>query len=56
MFKWAVVFFILAVISGIFGFGLIATVSFGIARILFYIFLVLFVLSLLFGKRLFRST
>lgn len=55
MFKWAITFFVLAVIAGFFGFGLIANLSFGIAKVLFYIFLGLFVLSLIFGKRFVRS-
>lgn len=55
MFKWVVAFFALAIISALFGFGLIANLTFGIARILFYVFLVLGVLSLIFGNRMFSS-
>lgn len=55
MVKWIVTFFVLAAISALFGFGLIASMTFGIFRILFYVFLVLAVLSFLFGKRLFSS-
>lgn len=55
MFKWVVAFFVLAVISALFGFGLIANISFEIARILFYVFLVLGVLSLIFGGRMFGA-
>lgn len=46
MFYWAVVFFIVALISGVFGFGGIAAASAGIAKILFYVFLVGFIISL----------
>ena len=53
MFKWVVAFFVLAIISALFGFGLIANLTFGIARILFYVFLVAGVLSLIFGSRIF---
>ncbi|NLW01662.1 MAG: DUF1328 domain-containing protein [Clostridiaceae bacterium] len=53
MFKWVVAFFVLALISALFGFGLIANLTFGIARILFYVFLVAGVLSLIFGSRMF---
>lgn len=55
MFKWAITFFVLALIAGFFGFGIIANLSFGIAKILFYIFIGLFVVSLIFGKRFIRS-
>jgi uncharacterized membrane protein YtjA (UPF0391 family) len=46
---WALVFFVVAIIAGIFGFGGLAVGAANIAQILFYIFLVLFVLSLLSG-------
>ena len=55
MFKWVVAFFVLALISALFGFGLIANLTFGIARILFYVFLVAGVLSLIFGSRMFNG-
>ena len=47
MLGWALVFFIVAVIAAVFGFGGIATASAGIAQILFFIFLVIFVVSLI---------
>ncbi|NMM42847.1 DUF1328 domain-containing protein [Rhodospirillaceae bacterium KN72] len=46
MLYWALVFFIIAVIAAVFGFGGIAVAAVGIAKILFFIFLALFVLSL----------
>lgn len=55
MFKWVVAFFVLAIISALFGFGLIANLTFGVAKILFYVFLVLGVLSLIFGSRMFSA-
>jgi len=55
LFKWVVAFFVLAIISALFGFGLIANLTFGIAKILFYVFLVLGVLSLIFGNRMFST-
>ncbi|HOL84713.1 MAG TPA: DUF1328 domain-containing protein [Thermoclostridium caenicola] len=55
MFKWVVAFFVLAIISALFGLGLIANLTFGIAKILFYVFLVLGVLSLIFGNRMFST-
>lgn len=48
MLSWALTFFILALIAGAFGFFNIAEAATGIAKILFFVFIVLFVLSLLF--------
>ncbi len=50
MLHYAVVFLIIALIAGVLGFGGIAGTAVGIAKILFYIFLFLFVLSLLLGR------
>jgi uncharacterized membrane protein YtjA (UPF0391 family) len=49
MLQWALTFFVLAVVAGVFGFGLIATAAVGIAKVLFFLFLVLFVISLISG-------
>ena len=51
MLGWAVVFLIIALVAADFGFGGIAAASAGIAKLLFFIFLVLFVISLIFGWR-----
>ncbi len=48
MLYWAAVFFVIALIAAIFGFGGIYVAAAGIAKILFFVFLILFVLSLLF--------
>lgn len=45
MLYWAVIFFIVALIAGIFGFGGVAAASAGMAQILFFVFLVGFVIS-----------
>lgn len=47
MLKWSITFLIVALIAAVFGFGGIAEGAASIAKILFYIFLGLFVLSLL---------
>ena len=47
MLYYAVVFFIVAIIAGLFGFLGIAAAAVGIARILCFVFLVLFIISLL---------
>ncbi len=49
MLRYAVIFFIVAIIAGVFGFGGIAEGASDIARILFYIFIVLFLVSLIGG-------
>jgi uncharacterized membrane protein YtjA (UPF0391 family) len=56
MLKWAVVFLIIAIIAGIFGFTGVEQASASIAQALFGIFLVLFIgalaLGLLIGSKL----
>ena len=47
MLYWTVVFFVIAIIAGIFGFGDISAGATSIAKILFFVFVVLFVLSLI---------
>ena len=49
MLYWALVFFVVAIIAAVFGFGGIASGAMGIAKILFFVFLVLFLVSLLLG-------
>lgn len=49
MLKWAAVFFIIAIIAGLFGFTNVAGASIGIAKVLFFIFLVLFIVVLVLG-------
>ena len=49
MLHYAAVFLIIALIAALFGFGGIAASAVGIAKILFYIFLVLALVSLLGG-------
>jgi len=48
MLSWSLAFFILALIAGAFGFFNIAEAATGIAKILFFVFIVLFAISLLF--------
>jgi uncharacterized membrane protein YtjA (UPF0391 family) len=49
MLYWAAVFFIIAIIAAVFGFGGVYLAAAGIAKVLFFIFLVLFVISLIAG-------
>jgi uncharacterized membrane protein YtjA (UPF0391 family) len=49
MLHYAVVFLVIALIAALFGFGGIAAGAVEIAKVLFFIFLVLFVVSLVVG-------
>jgi uncharacterized membrane protein YtjA (UPF0391 family) len=49
MLRWALAFFVIAIIAGVFGFLGIAVAAAGIAKLLFYLFLVLFLISLVGG-------
>jgi uncharacterized membrane protein YtjA (UPF0391 family) len=51
MLHWTAVFFVVAIIAAVFGFGGIAASAAGMAKILFVVFLVLAGISLLFGRR-----
>jgi uncharacterized membrane protein YtjA (UPF0391 family) len=49
MLYWALVFFVVAIIAGVLGFGVLAHTAASIAEILFFIFLVIFVIALIAG-------
>lgn len=49
MLHYAIVFFLIAIVAAVFGFGGIAASAVGIAKILFFIFLALAVVSVLMG-------
>jgi uncharacterized membrane protein YtjA (UPF0391 family) len=51
MLYWAAVFFVIALAAAVLGFSGIAAGAAGIAKILFFVFLVLGALSLIFGRR-----
>lgn len=51
MLYWAAVFFVIALLAAVFGFGGIAASAAGVAKILFIVFLILAVVSLIFGRR-----
>lgn len=51
MLRWALIFLVIALIAGAFGFfGLEGTAMY-FARVLFFLFLVIFVISLVLGRR-----
>lgn len=49
MLRWAVIFLVIAIIAAIFGFGGIAATAMDIAKVLFFIFIVLFLILLAVG-------
>ena len=55
MLRWSILFLVVALIAGLFGFFDIAGTSYMIAKVLFFVFLVLFVVSLLMGTRTTRD-
>jgi uncharacterized membrane protein YtjA (UPF0391 family) len=46
MLTWALTFLVIALIAGVLGFGGVMTASAGIAKVLFFIFVVLFLISM----------
>jgi len=51
MLTYTWIFLILALIAAVFGFGGIAAAAAGIAKVLFFIFIVLFLIGLITGRR-----
>ncbi len=51
MLSWAITFLIIALIAGLLGFGLVGGMAYGAAKICFFVFLILFIVSLLSGRR-----
>ena len=52
--KWALIFFLVSVVAGIFGFTGISAASVDDARFLFYVFVVIFLALLILGLTIFR--
>jgi len=50
MLSWALIFLVIALLAAAFGFGALAGTAAWIAKILFFVFIVLFVLSLISGN------
>lgn len=49
MIKWAIIFFIISLVAGVFGFTGVAEGSRTIAKVLFFIAVVIFLIVLVFG-------
>lgn len=52
MLSWAITFLLIALLAGLFGFGLVGGMAYGAAKICFFVFLILAVISLLSGRRI----
>ncbi|MGH8250048.1 MAG: DUF1328 domain-containing protein [Steroidobacteraceae bacterium] len=52
MIKWAIIFFLISLVAGFFGFSGVASGSRTIAKILFFIALAIFLVVLVFGVML----
>ena len=50
MLRWALMFLVIALIAALFGFTNVAGTSMAAAQVVFFVFLVLFVVSLLMGR------
>ena len=55
MLRWALVFLVVALIAGALGFTGVAGAAMGVAKILFFLFLVLFIGALILGTTIFRG-
>lgn len=51
MLRWAIIFFVVALVAAVFGFGGIAGEAEWIGKVLLVVFLILFVVSLIFGRK-----
>jgi uncharacterized membrane protein YtjA (UPF0391 family) len=51
MLHWAAVFFVIALIAALFGFGGIAAGAASIAKVLFVLFIILAIVALVMGRR-----
>lgn len=49
MLRWALIFLIVSLVAGLLGFGGISAAAAGIAKVLFYIFISLFLIALVAG-------
>ncbi len=45
MLMWVIIFLVIAIVAGIFGFGGVVNAAVNIAKIIFFIFIVLFIIS-----------
>ena len=55
MLRWALVFLIIGLVAGLLGFTSVAGAAIGIAQILFFLFLALFLIFLMLGLTVFKA-
>jgi uncharacterized membrane protein YtjA (UPF0391 family) len=55
MLKWSATFLIIAIVAAVFGFTDIASGAAAIAKVLFFIFIVLFLLAIILGGTIFKK-
>jgi len=55
MLRWALIFLVLGLIAALLGFTGIAGASIGIAKVLFFLFLAIFVVMLVLGLTVYRG-
>lgn len=55
MLKWSAIFFIIAIVAAIFGFGNIAEGAASIAKVIFFIFLTLVIITAILGVTIFKK-
>lgn len=51
MLHWSLVFLVIALIAAVLGFGGLAGAAVGMAKILFFVFLVIWLVAFIFGRR-----
>ncbi|AYD48361.1 MAG TPA: DUF1328 domain-containing protein [Arachidicoccus soli] len=51
MLRWTIIFLVIALVAAIFGFTGVMVAAAGIAKVIFTIFVILFLLSLIFGRK-----
>ena len=55
MLKWAAIFAVIAIVAGLLGFGGIAGAAWGIAKLLFWVFVAIAVVFLILGLTVYRK-
>ena len=51
MINWAITFLVIALIAAVLGFGGLAGTAIGIAKIIFFVFIVLFIIAFVMGRK-----
>lgn len=54
MLRWALIFLVIGLVAGILGFGGIAGASFAVAKLLFFVFMLIFLVLLIAGLTIAR--